>query len=205
MALAVLSAGLLGLFIPAEFRLTNLFAYLYPAFLAVLLAVLVIGDPGRIDRDRRWLRVVTGVMILTITVVTAVSVARLIIGILTKAAFANPSELLTIGAIVWITNVIAFGLWYWHLDSGGPAARARGTSHVEAAFQFPEEGIEAKITSGWYPQFVDYFALSFNTSTAFSPTDVSAIRHWSKLMLALESAISLAIVGLVVARAVNVL
>ena len=205
MALAVLAAGALYLFIPADFRISEATHYAYPILLVVFLAVLVIGDPGRIDRDRRWLRVVTGLLIVTITVASAVSAVRLVVGILQKADFTSPGQLLTIGAVVWITTIIAFALWYWHLDGGGPAARANGQLHTRAAFRFPEEGIDELSESGWYPQFVDYFAMSFNTATAFSPTDVSAIRHWSKLLMIVESAISLLLVVLVVARAVNVL
>jgi hypothetical protein len=130
---------------------------------------------------------------------------RLVLGILGNAAFTSPSELLTIGAVVWITLVIAFALWYWHLDRGGPAARARGETAIAPAWRFPEEDLPRAGESDWFPQFVDYFALSFNTATAFSPTDVSAIRHWSKLVMILESAISLTLVALVIARAVNVM
>jgi hypothetical protein len=57
----------------------------------------------------------------------------------------------------------------------------------------------------WYPKFVDYFAFSFATATAFSPTDVSAIRPWAKLLMVLEAAVSLTVAGFVIARAVNVL
>jgi hypothetical protein len=205
MALAVLAAGGLYLLIPEEFRLNEVAHIAYPVLLMSFLVVLVVGDPGRIDRENRWLRFVTGAMILTITVGAAMSVVRLVVGILQKASFTSPGELLTIGAVAWITNVIAFAFWYWHLDRGGPAARARGVAVGSPAFHFGEEELPAKIEAHWFPQYVDYFALSFNTSTAFSPTDVSAIRHWSKLMLILESAISLTLIGLVVARAVNVL
>lgn len=205
MALAVLTIAGVSFFIPAEFRLSQGAAIAYPVELAILLGVLVIGDPGRIDRDKRWLRIVTGIMIGWITIATMVSVVRLIVGILQKADFATPGQLLTLGGVVWITNVIAFALWYWHLDSGGPAARASDTVATAPAFRFPEQEIPALVESGWYPQFVDYLALSFNTSTAFSTADTSPIRHWAKLMLILESAVSLVLVVLVVARAVNVL
>ena len=205
MALAVFTAALLYLFIPADFRLDDNVRVLYPVLLLVLLAILVIGDPGRIDRDQRWLRIVTGLLILTITLATAVSVVRVVVGILQNANFASPSQLLAIGSIVWLNNVIAFTFWYWHLDSGGPAARARETAVTAPAFHFPEEDLPEQVGPGWYPQFIDYLALSFNTATAFSPTDVSAIRHWAKLMLILESAISLTLVALVVARAINIL
>ncbi len=205
MALAVLAAGVLYLFVPADFRVSEATHYGYPALLVVFLVVLIIGDPGRIDRESRWLRVVTGLLIVTITLASAASAVRLVVGILQQADFTSPGQLLTIGAVVWITNIIAFALWYWHLDGGGPAARINGHVRTRSAFRFPEEDLAELSEAGWYPQFVDYFALSFNTSTAFSPTDVSAVRHWSKLMMILESAISLVLVVLVVARAVNVL
>lgn len=130
---------------------------------------------------------------------------RLVVGILQSADFASPGELLTIGGIVWITNVIAFSFWYWHLNRGGPSARARGSAAVPPAFRFPEESGPEPAPPSWFPQYVDYLALSFNTATAFGPSDVSALRHWSKLTLMLESAISLVLIALVVARAVNVL
>ena len=205
MALAVLAVGVLFLLIPEDFRAWPAAHIGFPVFLLVLLVVLVVGDPGRIDRVNPWLRNVTGLMIAVITLGTAVSAARLVVGLLNGADFSTPTELLTIGVIVWTTNVIAFALWYWHLDSGGPAARIGRWEASQAAFRFPEEDIPELLTTGWYPQFVDYLALSFNTSTAFGAADVSAIRHWSKLMVMIEAAISLTLVALVVARAVNVL
>lgn len=208
MVLAVLVAAALYLFIPDQFRVSEATHVIYPVFLLVLVAILVVGDPGRIDRESRWLRVVTGVMVASITVVTAVSAGRLVVGILQGAEFGDAAELLTIGAVVWVTMVISFALWYWTLDCGGPAARAHGTFEgrgILPAFRFPEQDLESPAYDAWYPQFVDYLALSFNTATAFGPTDVSAVRHWSKLWLITESAISLALIGLVVARAVNVL
>lgn len=205
MALAVLAVGGLYLFIPPEFRIGE-FGYVgYVTLLVAFLVVLIVGDPGRINRENRWLRMVTGLLIITITLGVAVSAVRLVVGILQKASFTSPGQLLTIGAVVWITNVIASAFWYWHPDRGGPAVRARGGTDIRPAFRFPEEDLADVVGSRWFPQFVDYFALSFNTSTAFSPTDVSAIRHWSKLMLIIESAISLILVALVVARAVNIL
>lgn len=205
MALAVLAVSGLYLLIPSDFRVSDAGYVAFTVLLWAFLIVLIVGDPGRIDRESRWLRVVTGLMILTITAGVAVAVVRLVVGILQKASFTSPSELLAIGAIVWISNVIAFAFWYWHLDRGGPAARARETDRVRPAFRFPEEDLADVVGPTWFPQFVDYFALSFSTATAFSPTDVSAIRHWSKLMLVLEAAISLIVVVLVVARAVNIL
>ncbi len=103
-----------------------------------------------------------------------------------------------------MTNVIAFGLWYWDLDRGGAAARAH-ESGVSPAFVFPEMSNPELVRQGWYPSFVDYLHLSFNTAMAFSPTDVSAIKPWAKLMMMAEEAVSLVVGILVVARAVNIL
>ncbi len=205
MALAVLAIGGLVLIVPEEFRLSNALHFTFCAVLLVMLLVLVIGDPGRIDKEKRWLRIVSGTLIGLITAVTMISAARLVLGILQHADFATPAQLLIIGGSIWTINIIAFALWYWHLDSGGPAARARGELPTHPAFIFPEQNIPRLVEQGWYPKFVDYLALSFNTALAFSPTDVAAIRHWPKLCMIVESLISLILVALVLARAVNVL
>ena len=205
MALAVLVAGILYGLIPSAFRVSGVFQGVYSAVLVILLLVLVVGDPGRIDRPQRWLRVTTGVMIGLVTVWSLGAVARLVVGILQQAAFTTPSDLLTAGSVTWITNVIAFALWYWYLDGGGPVARALDEPTRRPAFRFREQDIPELLEDGWYPQFVDYLTLSFNISTAFGAADVSPIRHWAKLWTMTEAAISLTLVALVVARAVNVL
>ena len=205
MALAVLVVGGLYELIPSAFRVSVVFQLVFPVVLVILLATLVVGDPGRIDRAQPWLRVTTGVMIGLISVWSVGAVGRLVVGILQKAVFTTPTELLTVGAVTWITNVIAFALWFWYLDEGGPVARAADRAPGRPGFRFCEQDIPELVDDGWYPQFVDYLALSFNTSTAFGVADVSPIRHWSKLCVMAEAAISLTLVALVVARAVNVL
>ena len=204
MTAAAISAVALHQLMPGDFRVSP--HWMYPAFMAVFLVMLVVGDPGRIDRQRKWLRVTTGLMIGLITLVNAFSAARLVDGILTKGhSFDTAGQLLIIGAVVFVTNVIAFALWFWDLDGGGPAARATGDRRRPTAFVFPEMTVPELVPVGWYPQFIDYLALSFNTATAFGPADVSAIRPWAKLMMIAEATISLALATLVVARAVNIL
>jgi hypothetical protein len=204
MAVAALSAVALHQLMPSDFRISP--HWMYPVFMVAFLIVLIVGDPGRMDRQRRWLRVTTGLMIGLITLVNAVSAGRLVNGILTKGhSFDTAGQLLLIGAGVFITNVIAFALWFWDLDAGGPAARAAGSPGHPTAFVFPEMTVPELIPAGWYPQFIDYLALSFNTATAFGPTDVAAIRHWAKFMMIAEATISLTLATLVVARAVNIL
>jgi hypothetical protein len=203
MALAAVVAGVLHEFLPADFRAAPRAYFL--AFILVFLVVLIVGDPGRIDRERRWLRVTTGLMIGLITVVNAASAVRLVNGILTGAAFDTAGGLLVIGGVIWATNVIAFALWFWDLDGGGAAARAAGSTRVPRAFVFPEMTLTEYVPPGWYAQFPDYLVLSVNTALAFSPTDVSAVRRWAKLMMVAESLISLALAALVIARAINIL
>ena len=204
MALAVLAAAGLRAALPPELRNGDA-RWAFAAVVVVLLAVLIIGDPGRIDRDSTWLRVMTGTLIGLISAVNAAAAIRLVAGIIDGVAFSNNANiLLASGGAVWLSNVITFGLWYWDLDRGGAAARARGTGR-SPAFVFPEMTHSEYVGPGWYPKFVDYLNLSFTTAMAFSPTDVSAIKPWAKLMMMAEAAISLLVAILVVSRAVNIL
>jgi hypothetical protein len=204
MAAAVLLAGALRLFLPSQLRLDDARPLLF-VVLAVLIVALIIGDPGRIDRQVTWLRVLTGVLIGVITFVNGGSSVRLVYAIIMTEAFTNDAKaLLVSGLVIWVTNMIAFGLWYWDLDRGGAAARALG-SGVSPAFVFPEMSNPELVREGWYPSFVDYLHLSFSTSMAFSPTDVSAIKPWAKLMMMAEETISMVVGILVIARAVNIL
>ena len=204
MALAVVATGLLRSTLPSQLRNGDA-RWLFLALEVVLLAVLILGDPGRIDRDRPWLRGMTAGLIGVITVANADAAVRLVVSIINVSPFTNDARtLLASGGAIWLTNVIAFGLWYWALDRGGPAARALGTGHPPALV-FPEMKNEEHVGPGWTPRFVDYFHFAFATATAFSPTDVSAIRPWMKLLLMAEEAVSLVVALLVVARAVNIL
>ena len=203
MALAVLVAGALRTTLPDSLRLRDA-SWLLGVFLVVILIVLMIGDPGRIDRQATWLRVVTDVLIALITVVNSASAVKLLADIIDVTPFTNNARtLLGAGAAIWATNVIAFSLWYWDLDRGGAAARVHDEG--EPAFIFPEMTNPEYVAADWYPKFVDYLHLSFNTSMAFSPTDVSAVRPWAKLLMMAEEAISVIVAVLVVARAVNIL
>lgn len=204
MALAVLAAGVLRAVLPPELR-TGDSRWVFIVVILVLLSVMIIGDPGRIDRDSAWLRVLTGTLIGLISAVNASAAVRLVAGIIGSAKFSNDANiLLASGGAIWLSNVIAFGLWYWDLDRGGAAARARGSGN-QPAFVFPEMTNAQYVRADWYPRFMDYLHLSFTTATAFSPTDVSAIRPWAKLMMMAEEAISLVVAVLVISRAVNIL
>jgi uncharacterized membrane protein len=203
MALAVVACGVLRATLPGSLRADDA-PWLLGSLIVLILAVLVIGDPGRIDRQATWLRVVTDALIGLITLANGASAVKLLADILETRSFTNnATTLLAAGGAIWLTNVLAFALWYWDLDRGGAAARAHGEGRP--AFIFPEMTNPEYVDEGWYPRFVDYLHLSFTTATAFSPTDVSAVRSWAKLLMMVEEAISLVVAVLVVARAVNIL
>ena len=203
-ATAIIVAAGLHVALPARYRVQPV--WLVPAVLLALLAVLIIGDPGRIDRQKTWLRIVTSAVIALMTLANLVAAVRLVVEILTNnKLFANqPGGLLASGAVVWATNVIAFGLWYWDLDRGGAAARAHHP-YRNPAFVFPEMQHADYVPAAWVPRFVDYLSLAFWTATAISPTDISAIRPWAKLLMMLEASCSILLAALVIARAINVL
>ena len=210
MALAVLVAGGLHAALPLEIRqlppeLLGDARWWYLLIVTALLGALIVGDPGRIDKESHWLRVMTIILIVLISADNGVEVGRLLASILSTKPFTeNANKLLVAGGAIWLSNVIAFALWYWEADRGGAVARARGTT-AKPAFLFPEMVNPQFVDQGWYPKFIDYFHLSFSAATAFSPTDVSAIRPWAKCLMMLEEMISLAVAILVVARAVNIL
>jgi hypothetical protein len=116
----------------------------------------------------------------------------------------NATGLLATGGVMWATNVIAFGLWCWDLDRGGAAARAHHP-FANPAFVFPEMLHAEYVPATWVPEFADYLSLAFWTATAFSPTDISAIKRWAKLLMMIEAVVSLGIGALVIARAINIL
>lgn len=121
-----------------------------------------------------------------------------------------PPQLLRSAASLWLANILIFASWYWRLDGGGPHKRARTIGHSDGAFLFPQMTMppEAKVAAGekeWEPNFVDYLFLAFNTSTAFSPTDVPVLSRWAKCIMMVQALISLLVIALLAGRAVNIL
>lgn len=115
-----------------------------------------------------------------------------------------PKDLLRSASMLWIANVLVFALWYWKLDAGGPMGRDNKADGLNSSFLFPQM-LEKDGDPAWTPHFMDYLFLSFNTSTAFSPTDTAVLSRWAKLGMMTQSLISLSIVILLAARAVNIL
>ena len=117
----------------------------------------------------------------------------------------TPKALLRSASALWITNILVFALWYWKLDAGGPLRRDRRQDLSNSWFLFPQMLSREKQELSWKPNFVDYLFLAFNTSTAFSPTDTAVLSRWAKVGMIVQSLISLTIVVLLAARAVNIL
>jgi hypothetical protein len=178
--------------------------WLVPGIMGGLLVALLLADPAHIEGRARWLRRLVGVLILSLAGVTLVSTAILIADLVRGSRVTeSASTLLVSGALIWLGNCLVFSLLYWHFDTGGPLARYRG-EHPYRDFAFTQHMSPELAPEGWRPQYVDYLILGLTTSTAFSPTDVMPIAVWAKLTMALQSLISLVVVGLVIARAVNV-
>jgi hypothetical protein len=108
------------------------------------------------------------------------------------------------GAAIFLTNVIAFGIWYWELDRGGPFARQAG-KHPYPDFLFPQMSDPGNARPDWRPTFVDYLYVSFTNVVAFSPTDTMPLARWAKGMMTIQSLVSMTTIALVIARAVNIL
>lgn len=116
----------------------------------------------------------------------------------------GPTVLLRSAVSLWGTNILVFALWYWRLDAGGPHEREKVSRHTDGAFLFPQMTLSTG-SQNWSPNFVDYLFLAFNTSTALSPTDTVPLSRWAKTLMMIQASISLAVLVLLAARAVNIL
>jgi hypothetical protein len=142
------------------------------------------------------------------TVTMIISLVLLIRGLISHQEEA--ARMLFSATVLWSSNVLIFASWYWRLDAGGPHARDMHGAHTDGAFLFPQMSVDPELRRDmgdehWKPGFVDYLFLAFNTSTAFSPTDVPVLSHWAKVLMMLQASISLATLALLAARAVNIL
>jgi hypothetical protein len=218
--LAVLAAG--GLYAALPEGLSAGPRWLMPLVIGLLIVPTVITHRvGRHDINRVLGFTIEGVL----TGMLVWSLGWLIYGLVTHCA--GPGVILRSAALLWATNVLVFALWYWRLDGGGPHDRDARGAHTRGAFLFPQMTVDGATAAGvgqcagaggaqgggdegtggvrWSPRFVDYLFLAFNTSTAFSPTDVPVLSRWAKALVMLQSLISLATIAILVGRAVNIL
>jgi uncharacterized membrane protein len=201
--IAALATGVLFYAIPESLTVGP------PWLLLVMVAALMIPTTlthraGRLDLNEIF-------AYSTLAVITLAVLSSLVLLILRLPAHKeSPVELLRAAAALWIANMLVFASWYWRLDGGGPNERDQRGVHTDGAFLFPQMLMDQDLRhqmgeENWSPGFVDYLFLAFNTSTAFSPTDVPVLSRWAKVMMILQSLISLGTVVLLAARAVNIL
>jgi uncharacterized membrane protein len=173
-----------------------------PVLEALLCVILLVRNPGPLDEYRPALRrlslVVIGILAATNVVSTILLVHVVVSGVHVSAV-----KILASGAAIWLTNVIVYALWYWEFDRGGPVARAKAV-RATPDFLFPQMS-DARLDPDWHATFLDYLYVSFTNATAFSPTDTMPLTRWAKMLMLAQSLVSLVTVGLVAARAVNVL
>lgn len=187
---------------PADLRVAP--SWVLPAFEVALLALLITGHPAHLTRRAAGLRALSIVVVAVVLADTLAATVRLVDQLIHGGHATNSADqLLAAGALVWSGNVIAFALLYWLVDGGGAAARTHHPRpHPDLAF--PQQLTPEIAPAGWRPQFLDYLYLSLTSSAAFSPTDVMPLVPWAKIAMAAQSLISIAVLGLVIARAVNV-
>jgi uncharacterized membrane protein len=177
--------------------------WLLPSLEGVLLIGLVIVSPHPNVRHSRFRRHVAIGMIGFVSAANIVSLVMLSHQLL-RGGKQNGHQLILSGIVLWCTNVLLFGLWYWEVDRGGPAARAASEQHTPD-FLFPQMTDPEWAPADWRPALIDYLYVSLTNATAFSPTDTMPLTPAAKWLMSAQSIASLVTVGLVVARAVNIL
>jgi hypothetical protein len=203
MAFTLLLAIAVPLVLPPRFSFGPPWAV--PVAEALLLVAIVAIDRGRIDRRSAAGRALSLALMAVLVASAAVAASRLVVDLVEGGPETNsPTDLLKTGFLVWFYTIIAFTFLYWLLDGGGPESR------FLAPREFPELAFPAQLNPGiappgWRPEFFDYLYLGFTDATAFSPTDVMPLVRWAKLAMTVQAVSSLMILGLVIARAVNIL
>lgn len=148
---------------------------------------------------------------MLVLVPLSLSTVALVVGValfvFTLATNTNANNLLRAGALLWSFNILVFALWYWEIDGEGPWKRHL-SSQQPGDFLFPQQTHDfPHPTNGkrWVPHFLDYLFVAFTGATALSPADTYPLTRAAKTLMMLEALISLTVVGLLVARAVNIL
>ena len=200
-AVALLAAIALYVLLPSSLIVGP--RWLLPALEALLVIPLIITNPDRRDPDTRTLRFLS-ILLIAIISIANISAIGLLVHDLLGHTDIDGKELVYSAIALWFNNVIVFGLWYWELDGGGPAAR-HSVAPQGRDFLFPQHASPDVFTLPWMPRFFDYLYTSFTNSTAFSPTDTMPLTTRAKALMMLQSGSALVTVVLVAARAINIL
>jgi uncharacterized membrane protein len=199
--LTVLAAIALEILLPE--RLTVGPRWLVPALEGALLLGLFIATPNLLMHEERLRR---GAAIGLIALVSAANIYSLVAlaHFLLHHNVTQGRELIGSGLLIWLTNFLIFGLWYWELDRGGPGKRASGHA-TDPDFLFPQMNDDLIQPLIWRPRFLDYLYVSLTNATAFSPTDTMPLSLAAKSAMGIQSLVSLVTIGLIISRAVNIL
>jgi hypothetical protein len=198
-------AGALVLDLSLPEKLTIGPTWLLPAVEGLLLVALVAMSPNRRIRHSPARRNVAMGLIGLVSAVNLFSLVELC-RFLLRHHVGNGHRLILAGVVLWVTNVLLFGLWYWQLDRGGPVCRALNLDELpDFMFQQMTDDGARFAQRDWKPTLVDYLYVSFTNATAFSPTDTMPLTATAKLLMATQSLASLVTIGLVIARAVGIL
>jgi len=200
--IAILAAIALQMLLPD--RLAARPKWLLPILELALLVGLSVFNPLRLTKSHPLARLASLVMTALMTIANGISAGLLIHSILNGHGSGDATALLGSGAAIYLTNVVAFALWYWEIDRGGPISRA-DAKDPHPDFLFPQMASPEIASPDWEPTFIDYLYVSFTNATAFSPTDTLPLSRFAKGLMAAQSAIALSAVALVIARAINVL
>ena len=177
--------------------------WVLPALEGVAVIALAIASPHPRLRHNPLRRHLSLIVIAVVSAANSISLVLLCVALLHHHA-ENGRSLLGSGIILWATNVLLFGVWFWLLDRGGPVSRAQNDS-APPDFLFVQMSQPDHAPPNWKPRLVDYLYTSFTNATAFSPTDTMPLTPTAKWLMAGQSLTALVTVGLVVARAVNIL
>ncbi len=177
--------------------------WVLPGLEALALVGLTMAAPHPRMRDSVLRRRLALTLIAIVTAANCYSLIMLV-HFLVRGGQAHAHALIGSGVVLWVTNVLLFGVWYWQLDAGGPRAR-RHKRRPHPDFLFVQMTEPTFAPRGWHPTLVDYLYTSFTNATAFSPTDTMPLTPMAKALMTIQSITALATIGLVVARAVNIL
>jgi uncharacterized membrane protein len=203
-ALAVVGAAALYLTLPNQLVLgPPIVRYIVPALELAVLIPLTLTTPNRQASETGFRRKVAMTLTALISVANALALFFLIRQLLYGSGVQGRT-LLYAALDIWVTNVIVFALWYWELDGGGPPRRL-ANPNAPRDFAFVQMTDPEVAAPGWHPRFADYLYTSFTNASAFSPTDTMPLTRWAKLLMLVQSAISIMTLLLVAARAVNIL
>jgi uncharacterized membrane protein len=196
-ALGILAIGVLYAFLPQHLIVGP--NWLLLAVEIVLLLPLAVSSLTERRFPHITIRILALILLGIVTLALAVSIILLVV---TLSNDKHPTALLQSSVLLWIFNILVFALWYWEIDGGGPVKRHQA-GHQAADFMFPQQA--GGNDGSWAPHFLDYLFVAFTGATALSPTDTYPLTRPAKALMMIEAVLSVTIVVLLVARAINIL